>query len=77
MLRAAQIERIFPAVAVAEAILALISAIWLPSARKRDPRYLNVHTLSIGTPSQKAYSLDSWAAACCFWRVSLSAVEPR
>ena len=57
--RDAQMARILPAVDVAVAILALMSAVSSPSALNRDPRYLKSHTLSIGNPSQNTYCLRS------------------
>ena len=68
---------IFPATVAAAAILALMSVDWSPSARKMDPRYLEVQTFSISSPSHTTCGSASWAAFRIAFLVSLSAVEPR
>ena len=68
--------RILPAVVVAAAMRAFMSAYWSPSARNKEPRYLKVQTFSMSSPLHFMRGLSACRAFCCLVRVSLSAVEP-
>ena len=68
--------RIFPAVEVAVAILALMSQYWSPSALNLEPRYLNTQTFSISLPSHLMCASFACISLRILLRVSLSAVVP-